>query len=578
MTLPPRWERFLTRVVSTPHIDYVEARLALTRVLAEHDAERAGTNDIWKSVESNAAATEAWPDWKKCSAGLAVPNDSTAANAQAKGDRPACVGTSEGPVNDVAAAEGTEPPPPREKLTDEASPGTLNVGGGAGGQAPPWFRVVGRSGPGNREQPFGQWVRFARRYDGTLSNDPPRQNDQRWQLWADWDAGQYDLLEPLPAEQPAPRGCVKCRNGIDRQGRACRYCSWKTEQPATPKGYCARCKEDVVIVGHKCPPWRGVCACNAGDPVFHSHYREEPHKCARCSQCSSFRPETVTAQAAPAPIMACLKCNWHPCRCDQAASDGGRLSEHRESVTCIGCSGLNGNHEVFCSTVAAHLLRGLNGISRYAIHKACAPIVRQVAALETSLRATREDAVRLTQVATESYVADCVSLRESIRVAQERADMLATDLARTQAQLGVVEREREDARRDAKEWMDEATEKRGQVVDLKRALHDAEAAAAKAVADDRAKIEELDVDVAELRNMLHHWLDLSEPPSEEAEAETKDLLDRINTRPYFDKVFKEADDRVAAERVRCYAWHRAAPLGHGPDEIDEAIRGGRPAP
>jgi len=34
--------------------------------------------------------------------------------------------------------------------------------------------------------------------------------------------------------QSALVGCVKCRNGIDRQGRACRYCSWRTGPIAAP--------------------------------------------------------------------------------------------------------------------------------------------------------------------------------------------------------------------------------------------------------------------------------------------------------------------------------------------------------
>lgn len=69
------------------------------------------------------------------------------------------------------------------------------------------------------------------------------------------------------------------------------------------------------------------------------------------------------------------------------------LSEQvREAVTCSGCSGLNGNHEVFCRTVAAHLLRALNSVSRYEIHRACAPIVRQVAHLEHEIARMKRDA------------------------------------------------------------------------------------------------------------------------------------------------------------------------------------------
>ena len=78
------------------------------------------------------------------------------------------------------------------------------------------------------------------------------------------------------------------------------------EQPAPTKGYCSRCKENVVIDGHECPPWRGVCACNDGDQVFHTHYREEPHACARCSRCKAFQPEARPVPPAraeqPSPI------------------------------------------------------------------------------------------------------------------------------------------------------------------------------------------------------------------------------------------------------------------------------------
>ncbi len=41
-----------------------------------------------------------------------------------------------------------------------------------------------------------------------------------------------DNVGPPAAAGPIPPGCVKCTGGIDRQGRACRYCSWKVEPPA----------------------------------------------------------------------------------------------------------------------------------------------------------------------------------------------------------------------------------------------------------------------------------------------------------------------------------------------------------
>lgn len=47
----------------------------------------------------------------------------------------------------------------------------------------------------------------------------------------------------LPCEQPASadgeapaKRCMKCRDGIDRQGRECRYCSWKTVPPTPAQG------------------------------------------------------------------------------------------------------------------------------------------------------------------------------------------------------------------------------------------------------------------------------------------------------------------------------------------------------
>ncbi len=64
-------------------------------------------------------------------------------------------------------------------------------------------------------------------------------------------------------------------------------------------GYCPACKTNVDTKNHRCPPWRGICVCNGNDPVFHSHYRDGNHACARCSKCKAF--EAVAPTPAPEP-------------------------------------------------------------------------------------------------------------------------------------------------------------------------------------------------------------------------------------------------------------------------------------
>jgi len=80
---------------------------------------------------------------------------------------------------------------------------------------------------------------------------------------------------------------------------------------------------------------------------------------------------------------------------ETARSGGGAGGEgpagFKEAVTCSGCRGTGGNHEVFCRTLAAHLLRSLGGQGALAIKRACAPVVRQVADLEAKLAAAERD-------------------------------------------------------------------------------------------------------------------------------------------------------------------------------------------
>lgn len=148
-------------------------------------------------------------------------------------------------------------------------------------EAPAGFNVVGRSGPGVPQTP-GTWVRRARDMrDGTAANGEPRQL-RNYNLGGVWDNGEYDILEPLPAEPSSDAG-----HACSADLRCMRGCIFAPSEPG--KGYCSRCKENVVIDGHRCPPWRGVCKCNDGDPVFHTHYREEPHGCARCGKCDAFQ-------------------------------------------------------------------------------------------------------------------------------------------------------------------------------------------------------------------------------------------------------------------------------------------------
>ena len=35
----------------------------------------------------------------------------------------------------------------------------------------------------------------------------------------------------------------------------------------------------------------GICECQGDDdPIYHAHYPDDPHRCARCIQCIRFRP------------------------------------------------------------------------------------------------------------------------------------------------------------------------------------------------------------------------------------------------------------------------------------------------
>jgi hypothetical protein len=35
------------------------------------------------------------------------------------------------------------------------------------------------------------------------------------------------------------------------------------------------------------------CVCQGTDPTPHKHYRESPHRCARCSACDRYRAATI---------------------------------------------------------------------------------------------------------------------------------------------------------------------------------------------------------------------------------------------------------------------------------------------
>jgi len=52
-----------------------------------------------------------------------------------------------------------------------------------------------------------------------------------------------------------------------------------------------------------------TCVCNAGDPVFHAHYDNGRHQCARGCGCDHYRPAIPEAAAIrmllgpPGPVM-----------------------------------------------------------------------------------------------------------------------------------------------------------------------------------------------------------------------------------------------------------------------------------
>lgn len=72
----------------------------------------------------------------------------------------------------------------------------------------------------------------------------------------------------------------------------------------------------------------------------------------------------------------------------------------REAVAYSCCSGVNGDHEVFCTSLSAEVLRALQQPTRLAMQRAGAPVVRKVAALEAELTTWKDEAaLRLAQLA-----------------------------------------------------------------------------------------------------------------------------------------------------------------------------------
>lgn len=56
-------------------------------------------------------------------------------------------------------------------------------------------------------------------------------------------------------------------------------------------------------------PPSGLCKCQGSDPVLHKHYREAPHRCARCGECDAF---VARDQATTGGEVECQPCGG-PC-------------------------------------------------------------------------------------------------------------------------------------------------------------------------------------------------------------------------------------------------------------------------
>ena len=154
---------------------------------------------------------------------------------------------------------------------------------------------------------------------------------------------------------------------------------------------------------------------------------------------------------APAQGAPCDRCGGRPrygdsnvckpCATGELAQ-GAPAEPLSDAMTCSGCKGVNGNHEIFCETLAADLLRSLNKPGVYAIHKACAPIVRKVAALEALLAETERKCLGADQAADTAnkalaYYKDKLAAAERER-SHFRSLWLAVDEAMKQA---ILERE-----------------------------------------------------------------------------------------------------------------------------------------
>lgn len=112
-----------------------------------------------------------------------------------------------------------------------------------------------------------------------------------------------------------------------------------TERPGEAGGrFCDSVDEETGEQCGRAHHRRGACRSDNGQhewvrrpaqPADVAGPTLQPCENIRCTFSEHDGPHSFEPLPAeqPAPIMSCLTCNWHPCRCAQAAPDGGRLSE-----------------------------------------------------------------------------------------------------------------------------------------------------------------------------------------------------------------------------------------------------------
>jgi len=127
-------------------------------------------------------------------------------------------------------------------------------------------------------------------------------------MWADWDAGQYDLLEPLPAEQPVIQATQETRAMV-----AAMTAKWPAEQPAPtlPNSLTGETMPYVPLLADK-PDIQRIAA------EVRAAYREAEAETAEMARELNARDERRAASVAGDPI--CKRCM------DRSIRDGKPIS------------------------------------------------------------------------------------------------------------------------------------------------------------------------------------------------------------------------------------------------------------